>query len=392
MAQALDARTLITDDWQFHASIYTDKKVFESEMEKIFGSSWVYLAHETEIPAGGDYVTRQVGLQPVIVTRGADDGQIHAMFNRCRHRGAQVCQLPKGNGNYFRCAYHGWTYSNSGDLTGVSFSQGYGEDFSREGLGLSKLAHVESYEGFIFGSLADDAPPLTEHLGIAGEYLSRIAGLGSEGVELTAGVQKNRIPANWKHQLENTADPYHFTFVHKSYQKILERRTGKKDTYAKNQLRNPTWEGLDLGGGHGCHQYGDGHSLGIGDLPFNITIFPNLAFVGHQVRVIQPISPMETDVYLYPMMLKGASVEENAERLRAHENFFGPAGFGQPDDLEVAFDRVKRGLDAKANEWLVMSRGIEREKVDERGIRRGGSTDEVPIRAIYRQWKKLMTE
>lgn len=383
-----DPGRLVRDDWNVHERAYLDPAVFEIEMDRIFTKSWVYVAHDSEIPNPGDYKTTFIGRQPVIVTRGADDGVVRVLFNRCRHRGATVCQLEYGNANYFRCAYHGWTYGNDGSLTGVSFSQGYGKDFDKSSLGLVPVGAVESYKGFVFARVSAEGKSLSEHLGKAKPYLDEIAG---RDIDLSAGYQRNLINANWKQQLENTTDPYHFTFVHKSYQKVLERRTGRKDEYSKNQLRNPTWQGLDLGDGHGVHQYGEGHDLATGDLSFNITIFPNLAFVGHHLRTIRPLEPMKAEVRLYPILLKGADDEVNASRLREHEAFYGPAGFGQPDDLEVAFERVKRGFSAKGNEWIVISRGAGNE-TDKDGVLSGGSTEEVPIRAIWRQWKKLMSE
>src|SRR5919106_2497902 len=64
---------LITNDWRINGRIYRDPEIFDLEMEKIFGRVWVYLGHESELPAAGDYKTTLIGLQPVIVSRGADD-------------------------------------------------------------------------------------------------------------------------------------------------------------------------------------------------------------------------------------------------------------------------------------------------------------------------------
>lgn len=144
----------------------------------------------------------------------------------------------------------------------------------------------------------------------------------------------------------------------------------------------------DLGNGHSLYELGG--DLNIGALPFNLIIFPNLSLLGSQVRVIQPVSVERTEVMLYPIMLKGASKEVNAQRLRTHEGFYGPAGFGSPDDVEVAFERVKEGLKAEGNEWLVISRGMNREQIDENGVITANSSDEVSTRAIYKEWKRLM--
>lgn len=229
--------------------------------------------------------------------------------------------------------------------------------------------------------------PLKEHLGNALPYLDYVADSGPEGIELSAGKHKYYLDANWKFQLENTIDPYHLSFVHKSFFDLIAKRTGEKMKFAKVHKEEKV---SDLGNGHSLYELaGD---LNIGALPFNLIIFPNMAILGSQVRVIQPVSAERTEVMLYPMMLKGAPKEVNAQRLRVHEGFYGPAGFGSPDDVEVAFERVREGLKAEGQEWLVISRGMNREETDERGIITGNSSDEVSTRAIYKEWKRLMEE
>ena len=67
--------------------LYTDEDLYRQELETIYrGPVWNYLALACEIPEPGDYVTTCIGETPVIVTRDRD-GQIHAMENRCAHRG-----------------------------------------------------------------------------------------------------------------------------------------------------------------------------------------------------------------------------------------------------------------------------------------------------------------
>src|SRR5438477_12757976 len=86
---------LVRED-RVHRSVYTDSAIFDEEMVKIFGCTWVYLAHESEIPAPGDFKTGRVGTRPVIVTRD-ERGRLHAVLNRCRHRGATVCRVEGGS-------------------------------------------------------------------------------------------------------------------------------------------------------------------------------------------------------------------------------------------------------------------------------------------------------
>ena len=88
--------TEMTKGSRIHGSLYCDPGVFERELDAIWYKVWVYIGHESEIPAPGDYVRRQVGLQPVIMIRG-DDGGIGVFYNRCRHRGNLVCHRDRGN-------------------------------------------------------------------------------------------------------------------------------------------------------------------------------------------------------------------------------------------------------------------------------------------------------
>ncbi|MGW7824080.1 aromatic ring-hydroxylating oxygenase subunit alpha [Streptomyces puniciscabiei] len=396
MRTSSEIRDLITDDWRVHGSIYRDAGVFARETARIFGRSWVYLAHESQIPEPGDYTTTHIGLQPVIVSRGVDDGEIHAMLNRCRHRAALVCGDDAGNAAYFRCPYHGWTYTNTGTLRGVTYDGAY-DCLPREQLGLVKVSRVASFKGFVFGSLAPEGPGLEEHLGNARRYIDLVAQQGPNGIELTAGAHRVAYDGNWKLQVENTIDNYHFGFVHRSFLDILADRLGSTPPIVSNIVGNPEWRNIDLGQGHSVHEFGDplrggGNNGQLGDLPFNLIVFPNLCFVGAQVRHILPKGPTRTEVVLHPMLYKGAPSETNAAILRAHEGFYGAAGFGGPDDVEVAFDRVHAGLAATEDDWLVMSRGAHREVPGEGGTRTGHATDELPQRAFYRGWLAAMTE
>src|SRR2546425_5636492 len=67
----IDYKTLVQDD-RIHASLYTDPRIFDDELERIFHRGWVFVGHDSEIPRPGDFVTRHVGTEPVIMVRGKD--------------------------------------------------------------------------------------------------------------------------------------------------------------------------------------------------------------------------------------------------------------------------------------------------------------------------------
>ncbi|HXG36981.1 MAG TPA: Rieske 2Fe-2S domain-containing protein, partial [Dehalococcoidia bacterium] len=214
-ASTINYDELIRDD-RVHGRLYYDPAIFAEELEKIWYREWVYVGHESEIPYPGDYCTRRIGLQPVIMSRD-EDGEIHLLLNRCSHRGNTVCQRERGNAHAFRCAYHGWTFANDGRLLGVPYASGYGADFQREEYGLVRVPRVGVYRGFIFGSLSPTGISLEEHLGQARPLLDRFIDLSPVGeLEVRAGVHKLRCQANWKMQLENAVDNYHANFVHET--------------------------------------------------------------------------------------------------------------------------------------------------------------------------------
>jgi hypothetical protein len=123
----------------------------------------------------------------------------------------------------------------------------------------------------------------------------------------------------------------------------------------------------------------------------HLLVFPNLVLIGVQIRVIRPIKIDDTEVFLYPTFLKGAPHELNVARLRGHAAFYGPAGGGATDDLEM-FERNQIGLSARVDPWLVLSRGRHQEYVDQESNIVGQITDEVTQRGIWRQWKKVMSQ
>ena len=208
-------RALVHRD-RVHRSLYLDSEVFDLEMHKIFGSTWVYVGHESLVPKPGDFITTRIGKHPVVVSRHAD-GKIYVIHNSCGHRGAIVCNEAKGNAQIFRCCYHGWTFKTNGDLDAVAMPRGYGKDFdfTNPALGMGRLPRVGIYRGFVFASLAKKGPSLDEHLGHAKDLIDELCDRAPQGeIDLGGGVHKYLFRGNWKLQLENAVDMYHVPFSH----------------------------------------------------------------------------------------------------------------------------------------------------------------------------------
>jgi phenylpropionate dioxygenase-like ring-hydroxylating dioxygenase large terminal subunit len=413
---------LVKDD-RVHGRVYTDQAIFDEEIDKIFSRGWVYVGHASEIPRPGDFRVTDIGRQSVIMVRG-DDGHVRLLMNRCAHRANAVCQVERGNAMMFRCAYHGWTYRNNGDLASITYQDRYDASFRKEDYGLRMAPRIGNYRGFVFGSLSPVGITLDEHLGEeVKEQLDLFIDLSPEGeLDVTAGVHKYGYRANWKFQIENGMDGYHANFVHQSYFENIRRRTGVNLTdLASSQSAAQT---RDLGNGHvmiDFRPYNEARGARMGAaMPTSesgqayrdaliasygsertrelltargthLLVFPNLIIIGVQIRVIRPIEVDETEVFLYPAFLKGAPHQLNVARLRGHEAFYGPAGGGATDDLEM-FERNQIGLSARVDPWLVLRRGTAQERRETDGSIVGQMTDEVTQRGIWRHWRKVMSQ
>jgi phenylpropionate dioxygenase-like ring-hydroxylating dioxygenase large terminal subunit len=195
------------------ARVFADPDLYQLEQERVFGRAWLFVAHESEIPRPGDFVTRSMGEDPVIVVRGAD-GKVRVLLNVCRHRGRKVCALDAGRAATFRCGYHGWTYDSTGALTSVPFFEAYQGRLDKSTLGLYPAAAVDSYHGLIFATWDPDAESLRAYLGPLTWVLDMTFGR-TEAVEVVAPPVRWQAATNWKLGAANfTGDGMHVFVTH----------------------------------------------------------------------------------------------------------------------------------------------------------------------------------
>lgn len=413
----LPVEELVQTD-RVHTSLYTDQAVYEAELGRIFERTWVWVAHTSEIPDPGDFKRAQVGRQPVIVVRDRK-GEIHVLLNRCRHRAATVCEVRKGNAAGFVCPYHAWSYGLDGSLRGIPLADGYAGQIDKADYPLVGL-RVETYNGLVFASFRDDIESLGDFLGGARKWIDLFMKQGGGFPVRVAGEFKFRFPGNWKIQLENTTDAYHFPVVHRSFLSSVDGQT--EEMFAFTQREDAYCE--DLGNGHSvmvmipelvdltadldrpiperfqalADALAKDHPpeavrrivRAVGGSGFNLNLFPNLACSMAFFRVLQPIAVNETEIRHVALGMEGGPEAANRMRLRLHEHFQGPFGFGTPDDAE-AWERVQRGAQAGPDLWILVNRGLGREKALPDGHRMAHATDETGMRAAYRMWKRMMT-
>lgn len=211
------------------AAWYTDERVFELELQTVFSRSWQIAARVDQLRKAGDYVTTDIGDEPVVVVRGSDN-QIRAFFNVCRHHAAAVMTEPQGNAPQLRCPYHGWTYALDGELKGTPDFSGVC-DFDRAGNGLIpvELAVLENWVFVRTGGGAQAADllstpeacvPIEDWLG---DPLS--TEIGALGLSDLHWFERRtyRIECNWKVFIDNYLDGgYHVPHLHKGLDSVLD--------------------------------------------------------------------------------------------------------------------------------------------------------------------------
>ena len=187
---------------------YYEQSFFENEMEKIWGKTWQWVCREEHIPEAGDHYVYEVGYFSFIIIR-QQDGGVKGFVNSCLHRSTK---LRKGEGigsaQELRCPYHGWTWSNEGDLKSVPCAW----DFAHVDPDKFSLPEVRvgQWGGFIFINPGEEGPDLMEYLGVLPEHFANWD-LDKRFVELHLAKE---LPCNWKTAQEAFLESYHVYETH----------------------------------------------------------------------------------------------------------------------------------------------------------------------------------
>jgi phenylpropionate dioxygenase-like ring-hydroxylating dioxygenase large terminal subunit len=366
--------------------LYTDPAQFALEQERIFkGPIWHYLCLANEVPNKGDYIATAIGETPILVTRDLQ-GQVHAMVNRCAHRGALLCMNRRGNAKFLSCVYHNWSYDLNGDLRGVAFKGGVkgqggmAPAFEMSEHGLRRL-RVAEFSGLVFGTFSDETPSIEDYLGP--EIASRMKRVVGKPLKVI-GRNTQVLHSNWKVYMENVKDSYHASLLHLFFTTFrLNRLTTKGEIivdasgghhvsysmmdnavdnadYRTQKLRSDKEGGMTLADPsliEGVDEFGDGITLQI------LSVFPT--FVVQQIQnaiAVRQVLPKGLDgcelVWTY---LGYEDDDETMTRLRIKQgNLVGPAGYISMEDGAVAgfVQRAVKGVEEDSGVVMMGGEGV----------------------------------
>ena len=277
------------------ASWYADPEVFAKERAGIFARHWQLFAHESRLPAPGDYVAGMLAGYPVVVIRGRD-GQVRGFHNVCRHRAAQLVPDGVGHAKSLVCPYHGWSYDGEGRLIKA---RDFGEDpgLDPAAMGLFPL-RTETWKGLVFVCLDRKAPSLVDWLGpvavMAKDYPLEKYRFYRDKIR--------EVDVDWKTYGDNYLEGYHLELMHPALCEAIDVDRYTIDVHDRHEF---------------FHLYGprrgDGLTQGLYFYRFPVLML-NLYDWGASIATIDALGPgrmRHTNWYLFEDLSPGGKAERD---------------------------------------------------------------------------------
>lgn len=424
-----DAIAGLISENQVHRDAYISDEIFQLEQERVFARSWLYVGHESQVPAIGDYITLDLAGSPVIMIRHTDNS-VHVLMNRCAHKGAGIVSQPSGNaGRMLRCPYHAWCYKTDGSLLAVSLKAGYtdtGFDQSIASEGLSTPGGVATYRGFVFARLSQEGLSFQEYFGEALIALDNMADRSPQGeLQIAGSCIRSVIRCNWKMYLENINDTVHPISTHESASaaagKVGQEFLETNPTALEQLL--PFGSGYDFYTKMGARTLPHGHSIlgtkfsihtDYSDIPGyqesleqahgkeraheilsfspqNVVFYPSLASKGSPqiIRVLRPLAAGLTQLEVWAFQPKGAPDIMLKRGLTYSRLVFSPTSVVSHDDVHL-FESQQAGLAGAGNPWVNLQRQFNPDELTTEDCQFEDGNNELVMRNQYRAWHSLM--
>ena len=319
------------------ASWYTDKRLYELEQQTVFSNSWQLGARMDQLLAPGQYVTCEIGNEPIVIVRG-NDQQVRGFFNVCRHHAAAVMTDPSGAAPHLRCPYHGWTYSLEGSLKGAPDFSGVC-NFDKTANGLLPV-HTACWENWLFVRIGSDEAQLSLSAFLSAELIDQIRSL--ELANLHWLERRHYIfDCNWKVFVDNYLDGgYHVPYLHKGLDSVLDYSNYTIENGARHCLQSSPLvsEGAEAATG----------AVRRGERALYYWIYPNFMINWYDgvmdTNLVLPLGIDKTEVIFdfYFPDVSAAARERNLASIEVGQRI-------QDEDVSIC-KSVQRGLNSRAYE------------------------------------------
>ena len=184
---------------------YTSAEFFQLEVDRVFKPGWMCVAHVSQLPAKGDYLSLNwLGELMAVVNDGV---RIRVLSRVCLHRWAPICE-GKGNTGSFVCPFHKWAYTLEGKLIGAPLMD-KAADFDLDSCTLPEF-RTEVVDGFVFVNLDGSAASLKP---VVADMSAALANYQLDRLVVGA-VLEYECKFNWKIMVETFMECYHHIGPH----------------------------------------------------------------------------------------------------------------------------------------------------------------------------------
>ncbi len=209
--------------------VYTCPDLAEKEWQTFYRDHPQVIGASSDLPGPGTFMTTNDFGTPVLATRNAK-GAFHAFVNVCRHRGVMLEAETSGKRSRFSCPFHGWTYTNEGQLAGIPKPDHFGK-IDRDCHGLIPLPAIERF-GLLWvhprpeGSIDLDS--------LLGGLVPEFEAWGWEDL-VNLGYDSYEMRLNWKLAMDTFGETYHFTTLHRDSLSLdFHGNVQAYDTFGRN--------------------------------------------------------------------------------------------------------------------------------------------------------------
>jgi benzoate/toluate 1,2-dioxygenase alpha subunit len=423
-------RALVRDD-AVHRDVYINPQLFDLEMERLWRSAWTYIGHDSQVPNAGDFHTVNIARQPLLMLRGSD-GAVRVLLNRCAHKGSKIVGANAGNcGKLLRCSYHGWTYTLDGSLRTVPVKSGYAEarfPESEAAKGLTPVADVAVYRGFVFARLSRTGKGFAEYFGDSLSSIDNLADRSPVGrLEVAGAPLRYMHNSNWKMFVENLNDTMHPMVAHESSAGTARELWQDQPPDAPKPMVIeqflPFVSNYDFFDKMGVKIYDNGHSYTgvhfsihssysaipeyaaqmeaaygaeraraiLGESRHNTVYYPSVTVKGaiQTIRVVRPIAVDRTLIESFTLRLVGAPPALLERSATYNRVINAPTSVVGHDDL-YSYRAIQEGLASDGNEWVSLQRNYSDREKEEGMAGTHNGLSEVSMRGQFHAWVAAM--
>ena len=294
------------------AAFYRSAEVFEAIKEKIFATSWHYIADKGVVGAPMQVYpfTLLDGVldEPLVFTQNTDS-QVFCLSNVCTHRGKVVVEQA-GTARMLSCGYHGRCFRLDGSYKSMPGFEGV-QNFPSPADNLTQAPFAE-WLGHLYVSL----DPRFSFEEITRPMRERLRWLPLESLVFDPSQSQDYyLDANWALYCDNYLEGFHIPFVHPALNQAIEFGQYEYELFPYCNLQiGIAKEGepcFDIPAGeadHGRPIYG-----------YYFWLFPNLMFNfypwGLSLNVVEPLAHNKTRIRFRSYCFKDTPFKRSANNL-----------------------------------------------------------------------------